>query len=258
MVYLLGCAWAFASAGGCQLIIGDLPGRWDGGEQDDLDGALDAASDPDAGAVHGDAQGEEAGEPPRDAAQQDAREEEDASDAEPMDAAGGTDADGSAPPAEAGLPDADPSACDGAGEKVFYRDMDDDGYGDAQNSVRACSTPSGYVGNDDDCHDGRDDVHPGQSDFFAQGYLAGSGSESFDYDCDGHEVAGSGQDVFSECSGGLLSCAGGGYKPNPNREDLGTLAKYCGSNLLVSCGSLGALTGCGEKPSTTDMPFVCH
>jgi hypothetical protein len=44
--------------------------------------------------------------------------------------------------------------------QVWYADSDDDGYGDAGNSLSACENPEGYVENDLDCADDAADVNP--------------------------------------------------------------------------------------------------
>jgi len=46
----------------------------------------------------------------------------------------------------------------------FYRDLDGDGYGASIGSVEACTPPSGYVDNADDCDDNDAQVHPGASE----------------------------------------------------------------------------------------------
>jgi hypothetical protein len=43
---------------------------------------------------------------------------------------------------------------------LWYADTDEDGFGDALVSVQACSPPTGYVGNDDDCDDDSTPVNP--------------------------------------------------------------------------------------------------
>jgi hypothetical protein len=68
----------------------------------------------------------------------------------------------------------------GSCNQAFYRDADDDGFGNPSVSQTACSAPSGYVGNDDDCHDGNANAKPGQTSFFA----TDRGDGSFDYNCD--------------------------------------------------------------------------
>jgi hypothetical protein len=47
-----------------------------------------------------------------------------------------------------------------------YRDLDDDGYGDAQNQAMTCdgSVPDGYAANDADCDDESGQVHPGATE----------------------------------------------------------------------------------------------
>jgi len=43
----------------------------------------------------------------------------------------------------------------------WWRDADNDGYGNPDNYVDACDPPSGYVSNDDDCDDNCASCHPG-------------------------------------------------------------------------------------------------
>ena len=44
---------------------------------------------------------------------------------------------------------------------TYYRDADGDGYGNALDSVQACSTPNGYVSDSTDCDDTKSAVNPG-------------------------------------------------------------------------------------------------
>ena len=46
------------------------------------------------------------------------------------------------------------------GTEVYYADTDGDGFGDPNNSVMDCSTPIGYVSNNDDCDDSSDQIYP--------------------------------------------------------------------------------------------------
>ena len=57
--------------------------------------------------------------------------------------------------------------CDGSIDEgvlsTYWRDNDGDGYGNPSNSTQACSVPSGFVTNDDDCNDGVYWIAPGLS-----------------------------------------------------------------------------------------------
>ena len=71
-------------------------------------------------------------------------------------------------PGRAEICDGKDQDCDGLYDEDFpgslstyYRDLDDDGYGDPGNSVQACSPPEGYVADDTDCDDTNPDIHPG-------------------------------------------------------------------------------------------------
>jgi hypothetical protein len=70
--------------------------------------------------------------------------------------------------------------CDGEideGVKLtFYRDSDNDGYGDAAVTTLACSAPAGYVTNNADCDDSKANVYPGSTEIMCNG---------IDDDCDG-------------------------------------------------------------------------
>ncbi len=82
-------------------------------------------------------------------------------------------------PGESEVCDNEDNDCDGTVDEgvttTYYDDDDGDGYGDASDTTAACSVPSGYVTNDDDCDDTNSSTHPGASEY----------CDSVDNDCDG-------------------------------------------------------------------------
>jgi len=71
-------------------------------------------------------------------------------------------------------PDAD--VCeDGVAASLYYKDLDGDGFGDADVSVEACSAPDGHVANSTDCNDSNAGVHPDATEV----------CDGVDNDCDG-------------------------------------------------------------------------
>ncbi|HEY5924532.1 MAG TPA: putative metal-binding motif-containing protein [Kofleriaceae bacterium] len=49
-------------------------------------------------------------------------------------------------------------------QTTYYRDNDVDGYGNPNVTTMACSAPGGYVANNTDCNDARNDVYPGRAE----------------------------------------------------------------------------------------------
>jgi large repetitive protein len=62
----------------------------------------------------------------------------------------------------------------------FYHDADGDGYGNAADSIMACSAPAGYVANNTDCDDTHATAYPGAAEV----------CDGFDNNCDGQNNEG--------------------------------------------------------------------
>lgn len=108
------------------------------------------------------------------------------------------DGDPAASPAAGELCGGGDEDCDGlvdelgaGGEAIWFADEDLDGYGDATVSVTACTAPSGYVADNQDCDDERSLTHPGAIEAIGNGE---------DEDCDGGELCWS--DVDDDGYGG--------------------------------------------------------
>jgi len=77
--------------------------------------------------------------------------------------------------------------CDGTVDepgdpKRFYRDADGDDYGDPSKSTLACSSPSDYIANDDDCEDSDASVYPGAPEECGDGVDSNCSIESDEND----------------------------------------------------------------------------
>jgi hypothetical protein len=139
---------------------------------------------------------------------------------------------------------------------VFYFDGDGDGYG-GTTTFTGCAPPANgaWVRTGGDCDDSKADVNPGQTAYFARGYLpTGKSMTSFDYNCDGEETE-SGNSPKAGCYGGL-NCMGSGYvAAAPPRSGPG-VDPYCASDRAVTC-ALQALT-CAAGPQQQVSPITCH
>lgn len=87
-----------------------------------------------------------------------------------------------------------------------FPDGDADGWGAGTGAIMVCSCPVGYVGNNEDCHDGNADVHPGAG-YHAEPYtVPPTFTSSYDYDCSGTEDKRWYRGSMLGCSGSMGAC----------------------------------------------------
>jgi gliding motility-associated-like protein len=85
--------------------------------------------------------------------------------------------------------------CDGTIDEgvtiIFYADTDSDGFGDANNTIEACSPPNGYVDNDDDCDDTNNTIYLNAPEL----------CDGIDNDCDGTIDEGATTTYYTDADG---------------------------------------------------------
>ncbi len=75
--------------------------------------------------------------------------------------------------------------CDGSDSTLttWYRDSDNDSFGNAGNSTTACAQPSGYVSDNTDCNDSKASVYPGRTETCENGIDDNCNSSDNDTAC---------------------------------------------------------------------------
>jgi hypothetical protein len=166
-------------------------------------------------------------------------------------------AEGCAPDAPAREDGGDDAAPEGCSPVLYFLDGDGDGYGGTTTS-QGCAPPEAgtWVGVGGDCDDSNPVVNPGQTAFFAHGYVpTGKTGVSFDYDCDGQESE-SGATAKADCQVVGLACVGSGYvEAAPARSGAG-VDPFCGSTSAVTCAFSGLV--CKAGPPDVASPITCR
>ncbi len=98
--------------------------------------------------------------------------------------------------------------CDGQVDEgvgtTYYADSDGDGFGGSNNSMVACTTPSGYVTNNTDCDDNDANNYPGNTEICdgqdndCDGLIDENGNTTYYADADG--------DGFGDSSNSIIAC----------------------------------------------------
>ncbi|MDB5280058.1 MAG: hypothetical protein JWR61_5013 [Ferruginibacter sp.] len=107
-------------------------------------------------------------------------------------------------------------------DNIYYRDADNDGYGNLNDSIKACSQPADYVKNNTDCNDNNPAIHSpvtyfrdADSDGFGDASHPISVCESIppagyvtnNYDCEDNKRPGNGRDeMVAMCHNGKEQC----------------------------------------------------
>ncbi|MFZ5482310.1 MAG: MopE-related protein [Myxococcota bacterium] len=152
--------------------------------------------------------------------------------------------------------------CDGTTDEAsavdastWYRDSDADGYGVSTTTSVACSQPSGYADNDDDCNDASASISPGDAEVCY---------DSTDQDCDG--TADDGCPTWTRHCGSITSSetwaagdhyvycdvtVGGGASPTLTIADGATVYFASGAGLLVGQSTNGKVLADGTTYGIT-------
>lgn len=150
------------------------------------------------------------------------------------------DTDSSVNPDAAEVCDDIDNNCDGNVDEGFlqatyYADTDNDGFGDAQNSVTDCAAPNGYVADNTDCDDTDENINPDATD---------TEGNSIDENCDGVD----GNLGLSDAKFNALTAY-----PNPGSENVTiSFSSSMENTTLRFIGVDGKMVNTGSVISTTN------
>lgn len=146
-------------------------------------------------------------------------------------------------------------------------DFDNDTFGSTSQTTVSCGKPSGnwvQMGSKpnacEDCFDQNNVVYPGSNHCDHAGYLT-NGGISFDYNCDGNQLACSDFVKAGTCApdpGNPGKCTGSGYL----KSNIVIANPHCGSDKFQNCVGIslgvdgGSVTTCSASVSTYN-PITC-
>lgn len=113
------------------------------------------------------------------------------------------------------------------GCQTYYRDMDNDGFGNIKISKYSMTKPSGYVSNNTDCNDNNTNINPSETEICEDGI--DQNCDGKDISCDGVDKDGDGFTIEQgDCNDNNID-----YHPGAN-EPCGSIDFNC-DNLVFSC-----------------------
>jgi hypothetical protein len=152
---------------------------------------------------------------------------------------------------------------DAAEAQTYFRDADNDGYGDSSDTVRACGAPVGYVADDTDCDDTDAATNPG-ADEVCDGTIDDNCDGSVDEQCPctNGQTQPCGTDVGT-CQQGTQTCINGQWalecrgSMSAEAEACDDLDNDCDSQIDEDFADKGSACTVGQGECSATGSYVC-